>query len=144
MEPLVQRIVARFLEAGRYVNVSPMKLGPCEHCGGDGVHVDGKFNVKILCIKCFGTGTSQKDLRALQNETEELETRYEKDKGAFSQEKKEWGPGRSNPSFGRSRGKNLQTLHIKAQARRKQLDEEMKRLELGKDSAKTVGAAASR
>jgi hypothetical protein len=142
MDASIQRIVARFLAAARRVNVAPFKLDSCRHCGGEGTHTEKTLQVKSLCAACFGTGTDSKSFKTLQAETKELETRYQTDYDAFEKAKKQWGPGRSNPSFGRAKGMDLQTLRIRMTARQDQLKHEQERLDLGQGLAVKAGAAA--
>lgn len=149
MDPLTRRIVARFIEAARAIVVSPFKMAPCSNCGGEGTYTedatvgDVALQVKALCARCFGTGTDPKSLGALRKEAEDLAKTYEADKAKFEAAKEAWGPGRSNPSFGRW-GYKLQTLKAKVDGRQKQLKQEDFRQEMGKKLARVAGAAASR
>ncbi len=142
MDVLIRRIVARFLEGARAVNVPPLKLDKCKHCQGEGIHEDKTFGVKSVCTRCFGTGTDPDSFKALQDEAEDLAKQYKKNYDQFQKEKKKWGPGRSNPSFGRGSGFDLQTLRIKMTARQSQFKKEKTRWDLGRKLARIAGAAA--
>ena len=141
LQTLTHRVVGRFLEAARAVNVPPMKLDSCQHCGGEGVHTEKTLQVKNLCVRCFGTGTDPKALKALREEASSLTEQYQQEYEKFQQEKKKWGPGRSRPPFG-TQGFGLQTLRITMTARQEQLNREQARLDMGKQLAKLAGAAA--
>ena len=140
LEVLVQRVAARF--AARNIKVAPMKMEACRLCGGEGCIVAEKsLGVKSTCGRCFGTGTDPDSLRALKDETDSLTEKYNKDKARLEADKKWWGPGKSNPAFGR-RGRELQTLKAKVDARTKQWEHEKFRSDVGKKVAKQLGAAA--
>lgn len=140
MSPLIQRVVARF--AARNVKVAPLKMDPCRHCGGGGYHVEKDLDVKSICGRCFGTATDPDSVRKLQANVEELVEKYEKDKTRLDADKKWWGPGKSNPSFGR-RGRELQALKIRVDARREQLEHEKRRMKRAKALAIAIARAAA-
>jgi len=139
MHDLLFRVVARY--AARMLNVPPVRLDPCKHCGGEGVHVEKTAQVKHLCVQCWGTGTDPKSLESLRQEAEELSARYQRDYDAFQEEKKPYR-GISVTPFGTQRGKDLQTLRIKATARQEQYAKEKARVAMGKNLAQVAGAAA--
>lgn len=105
------------------------------------MHIEKSMRVKNLCVRCWGTGTDLKSLEALQKVAKELGAEYQQRYDAFQQEKKPY-KGKSIPSFGRQRGKDLQTLRIKAQARQDQYEKEEARFAMGKNLARVAGAAA--
>lgn len=144
MDAILRRVVSRFLEAARNVQVAPMPMAECKHCRGEGVHVNEALKVKSLCARCLGTGTEPDSYEALKKSAKELSDQYEADWQALDKAKKQWGPGKSNPSFGRTKGKALQELRIRSTARQDQLKEESKRWDLALDLALAAGAAATR
>lgn len=136
---LLCRVVARY--AARMMNIPPFPMDTCKHCGGDGMHVEKSMRVKNLCVRCWGTGTDPKSFEALQKVAKELGAEYQQRYDAFQREKKPY-KGQSVPSFGTQRGKDLQTLRIKAQARQDQYEKEEARFTMGKNLARMAGAAA--
>jgi len=138
VEALIHRVVARF--AARYVNVPPMPLDACRHCGGRGINTEETLKVKSVCASCFGTGTDMKSFKALMDEAEDLTAQYENGMAQFRQDKKPYR-GQSVPSFGQ-RGRGLQTLRITMTARQEQFKQEAARFDLGRKLARLAGAAA--
>jgi hypothetical protein len=140
LEALIHRVMTRF--AARSVNVPPFKMEPCRHCDGDGVHTEKTLQVKNLCVRCFGTGTDPKSMEALNAEVQSLTEQYQLEYHKFQKAKKQWGPGRSHRPFGTQQGFDLQTLRITMTTRQEQLQQELARLDMGKQLARVAGAAA--
>ena len=126
---LVQRVALRY--AARALNIPPVKMDSCQHCGGNGIHVDKRHQLKYVCPRCIGTGTEPSSVKSLRDLVGDLDDKYRKDYEAFQKEKKPYR-GRSVRQFGTARGRALQTLRLTLTARKEQLDREKERFEAGK------------
>jgi len=136
---MVRRVAARY--AARIFNFKPVVLEKCRHCGGDGVQEDSAFEVKFLCVWCWGTGVDPKSIEVLQAQVDEILLTYQFKKDEFDKIKKKYR-GRGSRQLGMM-GRDLQTLNGALTDRRKVLDRELARIAKGKYYAQVVKARAA-
>jgi len=136
---MVRRVVARY--AARNFSFKPVVLDKCRHCGGEGVQEDSAFEVKFLCVSCWGTGTEATSVEALQAQVDEITVTYQSKRDEFEGIKKKYR-GRGSRQLGMM-GRDLQTLNGALTDRKKILDRELTRITKGKFYAQVVKARAA-